>query len=188
MIGHLVGALQSDVDAASGPARSDDTSTGSARSWSRTSGSRSARCSPSSTGWTWSHPWTRSSVRSSVDLMVDHATPNLPSRDLEATTAFYAALGFEPGFRDPGWLILQRASLMLEFFPDPGMDPASTAASCCLRLDDVDVLYAACVAVGLPETHLGWPRLHPPRVEESGMRIGALIDLDGNLLRLVQNP
>jgi hypothetical protein len=37
-------------------------------------------------------------------------------------------------------------------------------------------------------THLGWPRLHPPEVEASGLRIGALIDADGNLLRLVQNP
>ena len=37
-------------------------------------------------------------------------------------------------------------------------------------------------------THLGRPRLHPPRIEESGMRIGYLVDADGNLLRLVQNP
>ncbi|MBD3916251.1 bleomycin resistance protein [Nocardioides hwasunensis] len=120
--------------------------------------------------------------------MVDHATPNLPSRDYDATVDFYAALGFEATYRDPGWLILQRGSLVMEFFADPSTDPASTAASCCLRVDDLDALYAACVAAGLPETHLGWPRLHPPRVEDSGMRIGYLIDLDGNLLRLVQNP
>lgn len=120
--------------------------------------------------------------------MTDHATPNLPSRDLDATTDFYAALGLVATYRDPGWLILERGTLKLEFFPDPGMDPASTAASCCLRLDDVDAMYAACVAAGLPVTHLGWPRVHPPKVEDSGMRIGALIDGDGNLLRLVQNP
>lgn len=120
--------------------------------------------------------------------MADHATPNLPSRDLGATTTFYAALGFEVTYRDPGWLMLARGTIALEFFPDPAMDPASTAASCCLRVDHVDALYAVCVAAGLPETHLGWPRLHPPRVEASGMRIGALIDADGNLLRLVQNP
>jgi catechol 2,3-dioxygenase-like lactoylglutathione lyase family enzyme len=120
--------------------------------------------------------------------MVDHATPNLPSRDLDATVAFYARLGFDAVHRDPGWLILERGALVLEFFPDPGMDPAATASSCCLRVDDVDALYAACVAAGLPETHLGWPRLHPPQLEDSGMRIGALVDGDGNLLRLVQNP
>lgn len=120
--------------------------------------------------------------------MVDHATPNLPSRDLDATTDFYSALGFEATYRDPGWLILERGGLKLEFFPDPGMDPASTAAGCCLRVDDVDALYAACVEAGLPESHLGWPRLHPPKVEDSGLRIGALVDADGVLLRLVQNP
>ena len=120
--------------------------------------------------------------------MVDRATPNLPSRDLDATTEFYAALGFEPTYRDPGWLILERGAMVVEFFPDPRMDPASTATSCCLRVDDVDELYAACVGAGLPETHLGWPRIHPPQVEDSGMRIGALVDADGNLLRLVQNP
>lgn len=120
--------------------------------------------------------------------MVDHATPNLPSRDLDATVGFYAALGFEVGHRDPGWLILHRGGLVLELFPDPGMDPASTASSCCLRVDDLDGLYATCVGAGIAETHLGWPRLHPPRVEDSGMRIAYLVDLDGNLLRLVQNP
>ena len=120
--------------------------------------------------------------------MADHSTPNLPSRDLDATTAFYGGLGFHQRYRDPGWLILERGGLVLEFYPDPGVDPASTAASCCLRLDDVDAFHAACVGAGVPESHLGWPRVQPPRVEDSGMRIGALVDPDGTLLRLVQNP
>jgi len=119
--------------------------------------------------------------------MVDRATPNLPSRELDATVGFYAALGFVATYHDPGWLILERGTVMLEFFPDPGLDPATTSASCCLRVDDLDGWYAACVAAGLPETHLGRPRLHPPRVEDSGMRIGYLVDADGVLLRLVQN-
>ena len=120
--------------------------------------------------------------------MADRATPNLPARDLDATARFYAGLGFSTTYRDAGWLIVERGGLWLEFFPDPDVDPASTAAGCCLRVDDVDALYAAGVAAGLPETHLGQPRLHPPQVEASGMRIGYLVDLDGNLLRLVQNP
>ena len=120
-------------------------------------------------------------------VMVDRATPNLPSRDLDATAAFYAALGFATTYSDPGWLILERGSLMLEFFHDPGVDPATTSAGSCLRVDDVDALYADCVAAGLPQTHLGRPRLHPPKVEDSGLRIGYLVDADGNLLRLVQN-
>ncbi len=32
--------------------------------------------------------------------MTDHATPNLPSRNFEATSRFYAALGFSERYRD----------------------------------------------------------------------------------------
>lgn len=120
--------------------------------------------------------------------MVDLATPNLPARGLDATSTFYAGLGFATTYRDDGWMILERGGLLLEFFPDPGVDPASTAAGCCLRVDDLDSLYAACVGAGVPEQRTGWPRLHPPTVEDSGMRIAYLVDPDGNLLRLVQNP
>ena len=119
--------------------------------------------------------------------MADRATPNLPSRDLDATAGFYAAIGFATTYSDPGWLILQRGSVTLEFFHHPRVNPAKTSASACLRVDDVDAWYAACVSAGLPEARTGWPRLHPPRVEDSGLRVGALLDPDGNLLRLNQN-
>ena len=36
---------------------------------------------------------------------MDHATPNLPAREFEATSRFYAALGFVEGWRDDGWMI-----------------------------------------------------------------------------------
>lgn len=120
--------------------------------------------------------------------MADHATPNLPARDFDATAAFYGALGFAMAYRDAGWMILTRAGLTLEFFPDPDLDPATSGFSCCLRLDDVDAFFTLCEDAGLPESTRGWPRIHRPRVEDSGMRIGALIDCDCNLLRLVQNP
>ena len=51
--------------------------------------------------------------------MTDHATPNLPSRDFEATSQFYTRLGFQQGWRDEGWMILKRGGLTLEFFPHP---------------------------------------------------------------------
>ena len=57
-----------------------------------------------------------------------------------------------------------------------------------MRLDDVDDFYAVCLAAGLRESTRGFPRLHPPRLEESGLRIGALLDPDGTLLRLIANP
>ncbi len=53
--------------------------------------------------------------------MTDHATPNLPSRDFEATSRFYGALGFAETWRDRGWIILRRGGLTLEFFPFPDL-------------------------------------------------------------------
>ncbi|HEX8444944.1 MAG TPA: bleomycin resistance protein [Allosphingosinicella sp.] len=119
--------------------------------------------------------------------MTDQATPNLPSRDFEATSRFYAALGFTEGWRDEGWMILERGGLMLEFFAHPELDPLTSWFSCCLRLDDLDGFYALCRTAGIPEAQTGQPRLHPPRVEAWGGRIGYLVDADGTLIRLIQN-
>jgi catechol 2,3-dioxygenase-like lactoylglutathione lyase family enzyme len=120
--------------------------------------------------------------------MADHATPNLPSRDFAATVTFYSALGFSTLFRDQGWLILTRGDLTLEFFPHAELDPATSSFGSCLRLDDLDGFYAECVRAGIRESVTGFPRLQPPRLEGSGLRIGALLDPDGSLLRLIQNP
>ncbi len=119
--------------------------------------------------------------------MADHATPNLPSRDFAKTIAFYALLGFSVSWNDGGWLILERGELCLEFFPYPDLDPAQNYCSCCLRLDDLDSFYATCQAANIPDTRTGWPRVHPPQRDVSGLTIAYLIDPDGTLLRLVQN-
>jgi catechol 2,3-dioxygenase-like lactoylglutathione lyase family enzyme len=119
--------------------------------------------------------------------MTDHATPNLPSSDFNRTAAFYALLGFVVRWRDEGWMILERGTLKLEFFADREIDPLASSFGSCLRLDDLDVFYAIAKAAGLPEACTGHPRLHPPRVEPWGGRVGALIDPDGTLLRLIQN-
>lgn len=118
---------------------------------------------------------------------MSHSTPNLPSRDFEATLQFYRALGFEDTWRDEGWMILKRDSITLEFFPHPELDPTTSWFSCCLRLDDLDGFYGVCLAANITEGTTGAPRLHKPKLEESGLRIGALIDPDGTLLRLIQN-
>lgn len=120
--------------------------------------------------------------------MTDHATPNLPSRDFDATEAFYRPLGFERTWRDGGWMILKRGTAALEFFPWPDLDPATSSFGTCLRLDDVDGFYAACQAAGLRETATGFPRLRRPALEHSGLRIGYLVDPDGSLIRMIQNP
>ena len=119
--------------------------------------------------------------------MADHATPNLPAIDFEATSQFYQKLGFEQGWRDDGWMILTRGSLMLEFFPHPEIAPGESWFSCCLRLDDLDAFHAIARAAGIPDQCWGWPRMDEPRVEESGIRIAYLVDPNGSLIRLIQN-
>ncbi len=95
-------------------------------------------------------------------------------------------IGFEESYRDTNWMILERGGLILEFFPHPGLEPATSSFGCCLRLDDVNAFFAHLVAAGIPETHLGWPRIHRPKRESWGGLVGALVDIDGSLLRLVQ--
>ena len=118
---------------------------------------------------------------------MDHATPNLPSRDLEATSQFYSKLGFSETWRDRGWMILKRGGLALEFFPYPDLDPLQSSFGCCLRLDDLQAFYEMCLVAGIPEDGQGQPRLQAPKVEHSGLKFGYLVDANGTLFRLVQN-
>ncbi len=113
--------------------------------------------------------------------MGDRATPNLPSRDLDATERFYGKLGFEVTFKDAGWMIMKRGPLELEFFPYPELDPYRSIASCCLRVADLDALHKAFETAGLPPR--GTPRLTDPVQRPWGMREFALVDPDGTLLR-----
>lgn len=120
--------------------------------------------------------------------MADHATPNLPARDFDVTAAFYAKLGFDVDYRAESWMILSRGSLKLEFFPWPDFDPATSSFGSCLRLDDLAAMMALVEASGVPDTRVGFPRYHPARPEPSGLTIAYLIDPDGSLIRLIQNP
>ncbi|MDF2047765.1 bleomycin resistance protein [Microbacterium sp. Kw_RZR3] len=120
--------------------------------------------------------------------MTDRAVPNLPSRDFDATIAFYGGFGFEQDYRDEGWLILRRGELSLEFFPFADLDPASSSFMCSIRVDDVDELYRRITAAGVVEKTVGFPRVHPVATQPSGLRIGNLIDIDGTQLNLIENP
>jgi hypothetical protein len=111
------------------------------------------------------------------------AVPNLPSRDLAATARVYAAPGFRERFRDAGWLILQRGSLVLEFFSHPDLDPYASYAGSCLRVTDARALHAAFAAAGLPDDPRSVPRLTPPVAARSGFLQFALVDADGSLVR-----
>lgn len=119
--------------------------------------------------------------------MSDHAVPNLPSRDFDATIAFYGAFGFEVAHHDEAWLILRRGELQLEFFPFPELVPEESSFLCSLRVDDVDELYGRIASAGVVETTSGHPRLHPVRRQPWGQRAGFLIDPDGTQLNLIEN-
>lgn len=119
--------------------------------------------------------------------MTDQATPNLPSRDFGATSAFYRDLGFTEMWRDERWMILTRGAIMLEFFPHSGLSPGDNRFSCCLRLNDLDAFYGLCKELGVPEQTNGYPRLQPRRPGSLGGGMAMLIDIDGTRLRLIQN-
>ena len=98
--------------------------------------------------------------------MLDRSVPNLPSRNLDVTEAFYGGFGFERVFRDMGRMILTRGGLQLDFFPFPGLDPLSNNFMCCLRVIDVDELQDAIRQSGVPDVNTGMPHLHPVRMQK----------------------
>lgn len=119
--------------------------------------------------------------------MPDRAVPNLPSRDFDATIAFYGGFGFTTSYRDGGWLILARGELVLEFFLAPEHIPASSWFMTSVRVADLEGLYEAVRASGVPETEREIPRLVPVALQEWGQRAGYLIDLDGTQLHLIED-
>ena len=118
--------------------------------------------------------------------MPDRATPNLPSRDLIATSQFYARMGFRETFRDDGWLVLERGSLQLEFFPCAKLDPRTNIASCCLRVSDAHALHEAFAAANFATSTRAIPRITAPVDQPWGFREFSVVDPDGNLLRCLE--
>ena len=107
---------------------------------------------------------------------------------MDETAAFYEALGFTVGFKDDGWMIVNRGKLELEFFPHEEVDPKTSCFSACFRVDDLDALYADFEKVGLPTNCWSTPRIiGPPKTEPFGLRMFALIDLNGSLIRCIGN-
>lgn len=116
----------------------------------------------------------------------DLAIPTLPSRSLRATVAFYARLGFEAKLfgDDPYYGILTRGDLELHFFAHPDLVPAESHAGCYLRVREVDRIHADCRKAALPPQ--GIPRMDALADKPWGMREFAIVDPDGNLLRIGQ--
>jgi catechol 2,3-dioxygenase-like lactoylglutathione lyase family enzyme len=115
----------------------------------------------------------------------DRAIPTLPGRSLPATLAFYERLGFEGELLADGtYLIVERGSIELHFFPHPDLVPAESAFGAYIRVQDVETLYRAFAQAQLPRT--GIPRMDRLEDKPWGMREFAVIDPDGSLLRIGQ--
>ncbi|MBO1333598.1 VOC family protein [Streptomyces sp. VRA16 Mangrove soil] len=122
--------------------------------------------------------------------LIGRLAPIMPSRDLTVTLDFYASLGFAAGahYPDDGYLILVRDAAELHFYHAPDTDPLTAAHAAYLRLDGgahvADTLHEEWSATGLSGDPYATPRLVEPDDTVYGMREFALVDPDGNLLRI----
>jgi catechol 2,3-dioxygenase-like lactoylglutathione lyase family enzyme len=115
----------------------------------------------------------------------DIAIPILPSRSLNDTLAFYRQLGFEGRIHSHGdYAILTRQTVELHFFTHKELRPAESSAGCYLRVSDAENIYQAFAAAKLPRK--GIPRQDALEDKPWGMREFAIVDPDGNLLRVGQ--
>ena len=131
----------------------------------------------------------RGRAGSNINLVMqpsDLAIPTLPSRSVEATLEFYRKLGFDGKIWGAPYqyAILTRGTLEIHFFTDDTLLPEESSAGCYLRVADVDGLYQAFAAAQLPGK--GIPRMESPEDKPWGMREFAVVDPDGNLLRIGQ--
>jgi catechol 2,3-dioxygenase-like lactoylglutathione lyase family enzyme len=116
---------------------------------------------------------------------LDLAIPILPSRSLADTLAFYRRLGFEGEIHRHGnYAILTRGTVELHFFTHHELRPAESSAACYIRVSDVEGIYSAFASAELPRR--GIPRRDTLEDKPWGMREFAIVDPDGNLLRIGQ--
>ena len=119
------------------------------------------------------------------ERVAEKAIPILTSRSLPDTVSFYGGLGFEGDVHPHGdYAILARGDVELHFFTDRDLDPATSSAGCYIRVPDVDGISRAFESANLPRT--GIPRQDPIQDKPWGMREFAIVDPDGNLVRIGQ--
>jgi catechol 2,3-dioxygenase-like lactoylglutathione lyase family enzyme len=116
----------------------------------------------------------------------DSAIPTLPCRSVGAATEFYRRLGFEGGAHqnNSDYAIFTRDALELHFFTHRELVPAESSAGCYIRVLDVEDIYNAWSTIGLPRS--GIPRMGQLENKPWGLREFAMVDPDGNLLRIGQ--
>lgn len=115
----------------------------------------------------------------------DIAIPILPSRSVNDTVTFFRQLGFTGSVHAHGdYAILTRGSVELHFFTHRELRPAESSAMCYIRVSDVESMYQAFASAELPRQ--GIPRQDALDDKPWGMREFAVVDPDGNLIRIGQ--
>jgi catechol 2,3-dioxygenase-like lactoylglutathione lyase family enzyme len=116
----------------------------------------------------------------------DLAIPILPSRSVDDTLAFFQRLGFEGKIWGApySYAILRRGTVELHFFTHKELRPAESHAGCYIRVSDVESVYREFAAAALPRK--GIPRQDALEDKPWGMREFAIVDPDGNLIRIGQ--
>jgi len=119
----------------------------------------------------------------------DIAIPILPSRSLTDTLSFYRRLGFDGELHAFGnYAILRRGTVELHFFAHRELRPEESQFACYIRVADAESMWQSFATAQLPQA--GIPRQDALEDKSWGMREFAVIDPDGNLLRIGQalNP
>ena len=116
----------------------------------------------------------------------DLAIPTLPCRSVSATVTFYRRFGFEGDAHEfnSEYAILRRGAVELHFFTHKKLVPTESSAGCYIRVLDVESIYRSVCSCQLPRS--GIPRMDALEDKPWGLREFAIVDPDGNLLRIGQ--
>jgi catechol 2,3-dioxygenase-like lactoylglutathione lyase family enzyme len=132
--------------------------------------------------WVGTHTEYERLIRKGYDI----AIPTLPSRSVRDTLVFYRRLGFDGRLAGAGdsYAILTRGAIEIHFFTHRELRPAESSAGCYVRVLDVRAIYEAFALAKLAPK--GIPRMDALEDKPWGMREFAIVDPDGNLLRIGQ--
>ena len=116
--------------------------------------------------------------------MLECICPIFPSRNFDQTTEIFQSLGFQMAFRyeEQGYLILIRENVELHFFRAPNADPRQSDHGAFFRVEDANDISGELAEMDLSQK--GIPSVGPAEDKPWGMCELAIIDPDGNLIRV----
>jgi catechol 2,3-dioxygenase-like lactoylglutathione lyase family enzyme len=104
--------------------------------------------------------------------------PVLPTRDVAAALTRYERLGFVvASYADGDYGYARRGEVSLHLSKVSRLNPKTTLVSVYVYVSDADALHTEWTAAGVEG------RFHEPTDTDYGLREGAYVDPDGNLLR-----